>query len=501
VDERLRQDAESFVQLFESATEGIIIHRDEQLLAANQQLVEMLGYERFEDLPTSARDIVPAQEQLQIDVYVEQRHDQPYETRFYRADGQMLEVEVAPRVIDFRGAPARVVFARDITGRKRAEARLVQQQKLLSLLNNVATAANESSSVAQSFPLILKEICAYMNWPVGHAYLYHTGSETLEDSGAWYIADEARFCAFRDMTKLGTLAVGARLAAHTVQTGEPLWLDEIADDPAFVRRAAAQAAGLQTALFLPVQADQKIVGVLEFFTDATAQRNSETIDTLLQVAMLVGRVVERDLGKRELNRRIAQLEEAQAELGYRALHDDLTGLPNRTLLLNRIGRARAHAQSKNLLLALFFLDLDDFKSVNDSLGHAAGDRLLAAIAERLRMLIRQEDTVARLGGDEFVILLGGVRSPEEAAQIAQKILSGFQQPFHVAGQHVWARTSIGIACGQAGSVDFEDLLRNADAAMYRAKSDGRARYEFFDVPAQLPVANQIGDTHPLVSSK
>jgi diguanylate cyclase (GGDEF)-like protein/PAS domain S-box-containing protein len=170
----------------------------------------------------------------------------------------------------------------------------------------------------------------------------------------------------------------------------------------------------------------------------------------------------------------------EEELAHRALHDSLTGLPNRVLLLDRLAHALARAGRGGQRVAVLFLDLDRFKAVNDHLGHDAGDELLAAVAQRLRGCLRTEDTAARLGGDEFVVLLASLTEASEASQVAERIVERLGTPFRVGGREVRISTSVGIALSRPAEGRPIDLLREADGAMYRAKARGAGCYAFAD---------------------
>jgi diguanylate cyclase (GGDEF)-like protein/PAS domain S-box-containing protein len=163
----------------------------------------------------------------------------------------------------------------------------------------------------------------------------------------------------------------------------------------------------------------------------------------------------------------------------RAVHDPLTGLPNRVLFVDRLEHALARLGRQQSLAAILFLDLDHFKLVNDSLGHHVGDELLAAAAPRLKRALRGSDTVARFGGDEFGILLEDIASERDAIDTAERIAATFARPFVLSGSEHFVTTSIGIALATGGE-RADELIRDADAAMYRAKDRGRARYEVFD---------------------
>ncbi|MBX5439914.1 MAG: EAL domain-containing protein [Solirubrobacteraceae bacterium] len=181
-------------------------------------------------------------------------------------------------------------------------------------------------------------------------------------------------------------------------------------------------------------------------------------------------------------RDVTERKAAEAQLAHQALHDALTGLPNRTLFLDRLRHALARrVRDARGVLAVLFLDVDRFKVVNDSLGHSVGDRLLVDVAGRLDGALRPADTVARFGGDEFTVLCEGIAGEAEALAIAQRIVDLFHEPFDVDGRDVYLSTSVGVAL--ACSTDPsrpEDLIRDADAAMYRAKERGKARWELFD---------------------
>jgi diguanylate cyclase (GGDEF)-like protein len=167
------------------------------------------------------------------------------------------------------------------------------------------------------------------------------------------------------------------------------------------------------------------------------------------------------------------------KMSHLAQHDFLTGLPNRMLLTERLSQAIGLAHRHHKQVALLFLDLDYFKNVNDSLGHAIGDQLLQSVAERLASNVRATDTVCRQGGDEFVILLAEIEQPQDAAIIAEKLLAAFVESHLVGGQELHITLSIGISVYPDDGLDLDAILQNADTAMYHAKADGRNNFQFF----------------------
>jgi diguanylate cyclase (GGDEF)-like protein/PAS domain S-box-containing protein len=180
-----------------------------------------------------------------------------------------------------------------------------------------------------------------------------------------------------------------------------------------------------------------------------------------------------------VTRDVSARKDAETRLAHQALHDSLTGLPNRALFLDRLEHALARAQRTHGGIAVLFVDLDRFKFINDSFGHAAGDRLLCDVAARLRRALRPADTIARFGGDELTVLCEDVDGEAGARVIAQRIAELFEEPFLVEDGEAFLQASVGIALAGDGAA-AEDLIRDADAAMYRAKERGRARVEVFD---------------------
>jgi diguanylate cyclase (GGDEF)-like protein len=171
---------------------------------------------------------------------------------------------------------------------------------------------------------------------------------------------------------------------------------------------------------------------------------------------------------------------AELELAHQALHDSLTGLPNRALFIDRLEQALVRTQRNPSPVAVLFLDIDSFKLINDSLGHDAGDQLLMELAGRLAGVVRPSDTVARFGGDEFTILCDHVSSSYDVMAIANRVAEAVNLPFTLGGHEVFVTASVGIAFAKGDRDDPALLVRNADAAMYRAKEKGGARYEVFD---------------------
>jgi diguanylate cyclase (GGDEF)-like protein len=221
------------------------------------------------------------------------------------------------------------------------------------------------------------------------------------------------------------------------------------------------------------------------------KKNGEYIDILLSA------VAEHD-GQEAIMRSLAvvidvtERKRAEREIQKLAYYDTLTGLPNRTLFFDRLSQAIAQAKREHRNVGVLFLDLDRFKSINDTLGHQAGDMLLKYVARRLRGCVRESDTVARLGGDEFVVVLPGVHSEQDLTHSAKKILDALSRPVRLGEKKFFTTASIGISIFPLDADSVDALLRNADIAMYAAKERGKNTYQFYSEEMNAKVVEKLG---------
>jgi diguanylate cyclase (GGDEF)-like protein len=218
---------------------------------------------------------------------------------------------------------------------------------------------------------------------------------------------------------------------------------------------------------------------LEKLKGELLQKEIENDEAQLVLEQVQERSKELLMTKEALEKEILERKQAEGRLTYIALHDDLTNLPNRSLLTDRLSQMLTRVQWRKRLTAVLSFDLDHFNKINDTMGRQIGDFLLKAVSERFRSCVRPGDTIARLGGDEFVMVLADLARPEDVSKIAQKIIGAFSKPFAIQNHEFYITTSIGISLSPNDGIDAQTLLRAADMAMFRAKEQGRNNYQYY----------------------
>lgn len=351
---------------------------------------------------------------------------------------------------------------------------LYERQRQLTLLESIATRANQSNSVEETLRFAIEAICGHAGWVLGNVYLVDSGGG-LTPNGIWFASDAEFLSAFIDVSLSMRFRNGNGLPGRVLATGQACWITDVTLDENFSRNAQATACGLGAGFAFPVLIGSETVAVLEFFHRERLEFDDQLLHVMSQIGTQLGRVLER--------------KRAEDKLVHDATHDTLTGLPNRLYFTNRLSSAiSAQAQQPDLAYAVLFIDLDGFKLVNDSLGHAAGDQLLVEVASRLEVALefacREQQrspsaTLGRLGGDEFTVLLEHLPDSNSALRIAERVLACLRQPTCIQGQDIYPSASIGIAVGDSNYVSAADIMRDADLAMYRAKTEGRSRIELF----------------------
>lgn len=348
----------------------------------------------------------------------------------------------------------------DITERKQSERRQAMEHAVTRVLA-------ESATVADAIPRVIQTMCETLGWWCGTRWEWDPQTRLLECREYWGVeAPEIREflsgCASHTV-KLD--APGTGPVRQTYRTGEPVWIGDVTREPGMLRGELMSAAGLRSVFAFPLLLGNEVLGVLELF-----HRDTRAPDPgLLHVARSIGSQIGQFL----------QRKRAENNLQFAATHDALTRLPNRHLFAESLRQALARAERSQDKVGVLFVDLDHFKSINDTLGHEAGDQVLGEVATRLSACLRQSDVVCRQGGDEFVALVEGLTDASTLTTIARKILATLAQPFLVRGRNCHVTASIGISVFPEDGYDGDALMKNADAAMYRAKEGGRSAYCFF----------------------
>jgi diguanylate cyclase (GGDEF)-like protein len=352
--------------------------------------------------------------------------------------------------------------------RELREARLRREQRRteqeLRLLETATRAAADAADVLSALTATLSNVCSATDWVVAQAWLPRADGAVLECSAAWFSRD-VPVENFRTASLATTFRPDEGMLGRVWRTRQPLWIAEIGADPDYARAAPARAAGLTSALAIPLLAGESVFAVLEFLSCTRRDPDERTIQLMTTVLGQLSTIVQR--------------KRAEERMHYLAHFDALTGLPNRVLFADRLAQAMVEAERHGRLVGVAFLDIDRFKTINDSLGHGIGDLLLQAVAARLEQCVREGDTVARLAGDEFTLVLADMAQLDDASHVARKVLDSLAQPFHIGGHELFISASLGMTLCPSDDVAVEGLLRNADIAMYRAKDQGGNSYQFY----------------------
>ncbi|HLM60525.1 MAG TPA: EAL domain-containing protein [Pyrinomonadaceae bacterium] len=429
-EEALRK-SEEYRNLFKHANDSIIIFDPESeiVLDANDSACKMYGYSREELIGRRLKNMSASIQTFEPhSAGTANSHAiDSFESIHYQKDGTPVHVLINSSIIEFEGKPAVLSINRDITSR--------------------VLATNALSESEYKFRTLIE------NMSEGLLHL---------DQNDCIIFTNKRFCeisGYREEELLG-------------QNASALLLDEEGrkiTEKANQRRRQGISENYELQL-------------------RTAQGNT--------VWSLVGAVPTIDtngniIGSMSIHTDITERKHAEEQLVHNALHDNLTGLPNRALFLEHLRRAIGHSPLRKKTFAVLFLDFDGFKLINDSLGHMEGDNLLKMIARRLESLLRGDDVVARLGGDEFTILLDDLTDSRDVFFIVERIQELFKEPFDLGGRKVFISASIGIAHRDAKYKTPEEMLRDADIAMYRAKSSGKGKHETFNHAMHEQISNRL----------
>jgi len=462
---RVRRPASRFVQGFEDAAIGMaIMAKDLRMIRVNDAFCELL------DRPADAllghsilefthpddlnRSVAKADSLMKGD-------PAPIDKRYVRPDGSVVNVVLTSAFVEPEDAePYFFSQLQDVTEQRRAE----RQKAAIAELGRRALEVESRSLMHEATRLV----CEILDARSCIAF------RRLVDG-------EMRVVASSSPDTDGGLAVPVEgsQSGYTVLRNEPVVSNDLHAEDRFAVPEVVFERGLRRALSVPVPERAGVRHTLIVHSSEAGRPFGVEDQRFLEaVANVIGGALDHAATEDELRRR--------------ALEDPLTGLGNRALLMSQVERELRHSARLGTRVALLLLDLDRFKVVNDTLGHSVGDALLRQVAVRLCACVRDEDIVARPGGDEFVVVSTRADSDQAIARIAQRLVDAFAEPFEVEGRELSCSASIGIAVAAAKDETLEELLRDADAAMYQAKETGGGRFEVFDAALRRRLVERLG---------
>jgi diguanylate cyclase (GGDEF)-like protein len=461
----LQQSLSILAATLESTADGIlVVDRLGRIASFNDRFIEMW---QIPDYIVASRD-----NNLILGAITRQLSDPQWFLEKFRQlrENPPKSSDAGPEVIDLTDGPAFELTSKpqwiaeqnagwvwsfhDITERKRAEALLSGEKQVLEQIVSGA-----------SLPEVLEILVHGIEAQSGRMFctiLLSDDQGRLQHAGAYGISKD-----FLSAAKRLVIPPTADTFARTGTTGEAHASLDMSSEPVWADyRDLALRHGLQARWAAPIHSTTgSVLGLV-----ATYYREHDNPDPhdlrLIEIACNLTRIV-------------IERKHAEARMEFLAHYDSLTGLPNRTLFRDRLAHAIARADRDNQMLALMFIDLDRFKTINDTLGHHIGDLMLKGVAERIKTCVREEDTAARLGGDEFTVILEQITAPEDASGVAQKIIDELSPPFNLLGNEAFITASIGISIYPTDNTDMDGLLKNTDAAMYNAKETGRNNFQFY----------------------
>ncbi len=395
---------------------------------------------------------------------------------------RVYEYRISPEFDEAGEVVSALCVGCDVTDRKRAEhgqKRLIRSLRLISMNNQLLIHAQQESALLADICRLLVEVGNYrLAWISLGSDQSRAPRPTARFGAAEGQFDSLDLAIPDELWRSGP---GALLAA----SGEPEIVRDVGAEPRLADwRELLLTRGLESCMALPLRDSRGTLGSVTVFAGALNAFSAQETELLQELA---GDVT---FGLRAMRTR-AEHSAAEEKLAFLALHDQLTRLPNRVALRDRFEQALALARRQQTRLALLFLDLDNFKEINDSLGHEVGDKLLLQVAERVQPRVPCGGIVAREGGDEFLILLTEVEDLNAIERVAREVLDRIDQPVQIGDNLLQSTASIGISVYPDDGTDFEALRRNSDAALFHAKDEGRNTHRFFNERMNLDALARV----------
>lgn len=484
-EEQLRESEKRFFGTVDLAAVGIAhVGEDGRFIHVNRRLCDMLGYSEEELLARSIKQVSHPDDSTMSDAArLKLRNGEidsfKLEKRYLRKDGSLIWVSLTVAIMrDAKGQPLYdISIVEDVSARKSAEHSTLRLGKMFAALS----ATNEAILRASSPTELYERVCSAA---VTGGQFKLAGVLLADSSGHMRCAAaKGESAALLETTRSSIddqYEIGRGLVGSAYRTQQPcISNDFLNDERTLPWHQPGREFGISSAAALPLIQANRSVGVLFICLDEVGTFDDEIIALLKRMAENVAFAL--DNFDREAERK-----RAEERIQYLATHDALTGLPNRAMFSQVLNLAIESAARYRRTFAVMFLDLDRFKIINDTLGHAAGDELLNETSSRLKSCLRASDVVARLGGDEFVVLVQEVSEITQVGTVARNILSAITMPVVLSGQECRVTVSIGISMYPGDAHDEKGLMKNADIAMYLAKEEGKNNFQFYskDIRAQ-----------------
>ena len=455
-EQALRRSRQEFIGLFKNSPEALAYtDMDGIILEVNKQFEELFSYELEE---MRGKHIEKVLTNWRTQILSSDRAFTYLELIAKKKNNKLIHVSVSVTLNQVNERTTGKIFLlNDITNRKANEA-------VNNVLYNISRAANSDISLEQLYPVIREELSTIIDTTNFYIALFNEEKRKLYFP---YYADEI---GERDENfVISKYSDSDNIFYYIFRTGKSLMLNynkykRMIDRGDF--KPCDVITNKQVWLGVPLRVENKIIGsmILQSYTDPNLYSKKD-IKLMEFVSQQIATAIER--------------KQAEEKLKFLSLYDSLTKLPNRVLFYDRMKQEIAYAKREQKKFALMFLDLDDFKEVNDKFGHDIGDQLLQGVAKRFSKLLRKTDTICRLGGDEFIILLPRLTQPREnTVDVARKIFSSLSEPFLIRGNQIYITTSIGIALYPDDGEEGEILIKSADKAMYLAKKEGPNNYHW-----------------------
>jgi diguanylate cyclase (GGDEF)-like protein/PAS domain S-box-containing protein len=484
-----KQAEERYRQLVERSPNAILAHCDDEIVFANRAMAKLVGASD----PTllvgrSVYDFVhPQQREFARDkvrrIVGEQLALGSVEMKAVRLDGVERDVEVSSGYFVHEGRPAVLAIASDISERKAAEQKILRLSNLYAALSQTNRAITRFAEPQALFD----EVCRI----AAQLGRFSLASVVLLDPATGWVRGVAAAGSQSDYISAWRASIdpsipeGRGMTGLALRSGQPTVCNDLTQDPRLDPwRPELERRGLHSVANVPLRRGGGVVGALSLCTTERDFFDEELVGLLVEMAGNISFAL--DAMDRETQRR--QAEERLAEL---AQYDVLTGLPNRSLFVDRLQQAMVRARRAGGMVGLMFFDLDRFKQINDTLGHGTGDHVLQQVADRLKLQLREVDTISRLGGDEFTLIVEGAADTEQLETVAHKVREALAAPMHIDAVEIFVSASIGITVYPRDASMVDELLKNADIAMYRAKQEGRDGFQFYHPDMSAGASNRL----------